>query len=360
MPADVLVRNAWYVVGLAREFPVLELRGQVVAEKPLVLWRTVSGIVVAFDERCCHKRMPLSQGRLIEGELLECAYHGLCYDATGSCVRIPSHPDGRIPPQAKLRAFPVTEQDGLVWVWPGDPLAAGAARPPRLPEIADPAWETADTGPMPVPANSLLLIENLLDISHFYPLHDGNIGDVANSRIPVRLEEGIRDGNPFVGTVREVRDYRQPPFLEDYIGYDRVDRDHSHFLLSPAATRVEMRVWPAGHHGEAALERGYVIIHTHTPVDRGNHVWRLIVNMPAGQRCKSDPTRSAVARFMETFPAVIAEDRWALEQQQKMFFYPDDGYREVFLRSDRALRRAREILTALERAEQTSRSGAAR
>ncbi|HEY1301189.1 MAG TPA: aromatic ring-hydroxylating dioxygenase subunit alpha [Stellaceae bacterium] len=355
MAADVLVGNAWYVAGLSREFPALALQGQVIAEKPLVLWRTGEGVVVAFDERCCHKRMPLSQGRLIEdGSLLECAYHGLCYDAGGRCVRIPSHPDGRIPPQARLRPFPVVEQDGLVWVWPGDPAKSAATDPPRLPEIADPAWETADTGPMPVPANTVLLIENLLDITHFYPLHDGNIGDVENSRIPVRLEEGVRDGIPYVGTVREARAYRQPPFLEDYFGYDVVDRDHTHFLLSPAVTKVQMRVWPAGRHGDPAAERGYVIIHTHTPVDRANHVWRLIVNMPAGQKCKSDPTRSAVARFMETFPAVIAEDCWALEKQQQMFRYPDDGYVEVFLRPDRALRRAREILTALERAERMS------
>ena len=177
MAADVLVRNAWYVAGLSHEFPPQRLQGQVIAEKPLVLWRTATGAVVAFDERCCHKRMPLSAGRLIETDLLECAYHGLCYDASGRCVRVPSHPDGRIPPQARLRPFPVIEQDGLVWVWTGDPARAEAVRPPRLPEIADPAWETSDTGPMAVPANSLLLIENLLDISHFYPLHDGNIGD---------------------------------------------------------------------------------------------------------------------------------------------------------------------------------------
>jgi phenylpropionate dioxygenase-like ring-hydroxylating dioxygenase large terminal subunit len=359
MAADVLVKNAWYVAGLSREFPVRQLQGQVIAEKPLVLWRTGDGTVVAFDERCCHKRMPLSQGRFIEGGLLECAYHGLCYDAAGRCVRIPSHPDGRIPPQARLRPFPVVEQDGLVWVWPGDPAKAASAPPPRLPEIADPAWATADTGPMAVPANSLLLIENLLDITHFYPLHDGNIGDVENSRIPVRLEEGVRDGNPYVGTVREARGYRQPPFLEDYLGYEVVDRDHTHFMLSPAVTRVEMRVWPAGRYGDPEVERGYVIIHTHTPVDRGNHVWRLIINMAAGQQCKSDPSRSAVERFMETFPAVIAEDRWALEKQQQMFAYPDDGYTEVFLRPDRALRRAREILTALERAERMPESAAA-
>jgi Vanillate O-demethylase oxygenase C-terminal domain len=122
-------------------------------------------------------------------------------------------------------------------------------------------------------------------------------------------------------------------------------------MLSPAVTRVQMRVWPAGHYGEPSLERGYVITHTHTPVDRRNHVWRLIVSMPAGQQCKSDPTKPAVERFMETFPAVIEQDRWALEKQQQMFDYPDDGYSEVFLRPDIALRRAREILQRLEQAE---------
>lgn len=360
MAADVLVRNAWYVAGLAHEFAPMQLQGQVVAEKPLVLWRTAAGTVVAFDDRCAHKRMPLSQGRFVADGLLECAYHGLCYDASGQCVRVPAHPDGHIPPGARLRPCPLIEQDGLVWVWPGDPAKAAAARPPRLPEIADPGWETADTGPMPIAANSLLLIENLLDITHFYPLHDGNIGDLENSRIPVRLEEGEADGNRYVGTVREVRGYRQPPYLAEYLGYDVVDRHHTHFLVSPAATRVQMRVWPAGRLGEGAVERGYVIIHTHTPIDRGRHIWRLIINMPKGQVCKSDPTKSAVARFMETFPAVIAEDCWALEQQQKMFAYPDDGYVEVFLRPDAALRRARLMLSRLERAEREPAADAPR
>ena len=73
-----------------------------------------------------------------------------------------------------------------------------------------------------------------------------------------------------------------------------------------------------------------MIIHTHTPVDRGNHVWRLIINMPAGQKCKSDPSRSAVERFMETFPAVIAEDRWALEKQQRCSPIPTTAMSRCF------------------------------
>src|SRR5579875_3850809 len=119
MNTDVLVKNAWYVVGLSKDFEKQVLHGQVVAERPLVLWRAEDGNVVAFDDRCCHKRMPLSAGKLLENGWLRCAYHGLCFDTQGACVSIPAHPDGMIPPAAKLQTVPVVEQDGLVWVWPG-------------------------------------------------------------------------------------------------------------------------------------------------------------------------------------------------------------------------------------------------
>ena len=56
-------------------------------------------------------------------------------------------------------------------------------------------------------------------------MYDGNIGDVENSRIPVEIEEGTSAGNAYVGTTRAVRGYRQPPYLEDYLGYDFVDRE---------------------------------------------------------------------------------------------------------------------------------------
>jgi vanillate O-demethylase monooxygenase subunit len=51
------------------------------------------------------------------------------------------------------------------------------------------------------------------------------------------------------------------------------------------------------------------------------------------------------------FPAVVAQDQWALERQQRMMEYPDDGYSELFLKTDKALRRARQILVGLQRKE---------
>ena len=194
------VRNCWYVAGLSYEFKTNTVTGHTIAGRSIVIWRTKEGEVLAFDNRCAHKRFPLSEGRLMEDGTLECAYHGLRYNQKGKCVLIPSQPGGEIPKQAKTNPFPIIEQDGMVWIWPGDPTRCKDRDPPRTPEVGDQAWESIDSGPMDIPANYLLLIENLLDITHFYPLHDGNIGDRENSNIPVQHEEGEIDGNRYVKT----------------------------------------------------------------------------------------------------------------------------------------------------------------
>jgi len=46
---------------------------------------------------------------------------------------------------------------------------------------------------------------------------------------------------------------------------------------------------------------------------------------------------------------VVDQDRWALERQQKMFVYDEDGYNEVRLRSDKSILIVRKILEALEK-----------
>jgi vanillate O-demethylase monooxygenase subunit len=210
----------------------------------------------------------------------------------------------------------------------------------------------------------MLLIENLLDITHFYPLHDGNIGDMANSRIPIELEEGEVDGNQYVMTIRRTKDYQQPPYLVDWFHLETVDREHTHCMMSPALTRVVMRnadpgklekrdedmVYP-GVLRPVGDERGYVLVHIHTPVDETHHTWWVLVNCPKKHMSKGDPNKSTAKRVAEMFPEVAEEDLWAVAQQQTMFAYPDEGYSEVFLKPDLALRRARKIFLDLHREE---------
>jgi vanillate O-demethylase monooxygenase subunit len=203
--------------------------------------------------------------------------------------------------------------------------------------------------PRLVPANYMLLIENLMDITHFYPLHDGNIGDIEQSRIPIELQEETLWGTPTVKTIRRVQGYKQPPFMFDWWGVPVVDRWHTHHMVAPGLTRVELRCAPPGKLGQAEHEFGYVIHHAHTPIGPTSHYWRLWVSTKKGRPSASDPSRTCTQRIAETFPAVMEEDLWALERQQKMFEYPDDDYSEVFLRSDQALLKARKILGELEK-----------
>jgi hypothetical protein len=165
-------------------------------------------------------------------------------------------------------------------------------------------------------------------------------------------------------TVRRVSNYSQPAYLRDWFHYDVVDRHHTHCMMSPAVTRVVMRNAPVGKLPQRNeereypgrldcndVERGYVLVLAHTPVDENHHRWWVIINAPAEHMSLGDPEKQAAKRIAEMFPAVIAEDTVALEYQNKMFEYPDDGYQEVFLKPDVAIRRARSIFQDLVREE---------
>ena len=54
---------------------------------------------------CPHRAAPLSAGRFIEEDVLECAYHGLCFNAAGQCIRVPSQPEA--PSSGQCRAWSV-------------------------------------------------------------------------------------------------------------------------------------------------------------------------------------------------------------------------------------------------------------
>ncbi|SOE57054.1 Rieske [2Fe-2S] domain-containing protein [Caballeronia arationis] len=55
------VKDCWYPIGFSGEFPEGQLQGHKIVNRPIVMWRSDKAEVVAFDDRCCHKRFPLSQ-----------------------------------------------------------------------------------------------------------------------------------------------------------------------------------------------------------------------------------------------------------------------------------------------------------
>ncbi|HEX6394398.1 MAG TPA: aromatic ring-hydroxylating dioxygenase subunit alpha [Acidimicrobiales bacterium] len=86
-----------------------------VLDQDLVIFRGSGGQVAALSNRCAHRGVELSLGRVADGTLA-CRYHGWRYDTTGSCVEIPSLNGESIPSTAKVCSFNCVEQDGYVWV----------------------------------------------------------------------------------------------------------------------------------------------------------------------------------------------------------------------------------------------------
>jgi phenylpropionate dioxygenase-like ring-hydroxylating dioxygenase large terminal subunit len=82
----------------------------------LVLYRSGGKITVALD-RCPHRWVRLSAGKVSEGNLI-CAFHGLTFDGSGQCVRVPALGDrpAKIPTSYRLRTFRCEVRYGMVWV----------------------------------------------------------------------------------------------------------------------------------------------------------------------------------------------------------------------------------------------------
>src|SRR5690606_31666489 len=86
LPAGL--RNYWYPILQSEELPGDRPVGLTVLGEALVAWRDGAGQpCVAFD-RCPHRSIKLSVGRVLDGDL-QCALHGLRFAGSGRCTLIP-------------------------------------------------------------------------------------------------------------------------------------------------------------------------------------------------------------------------------------------------------------------------------
>ncbi|GAA2107322.1 aromatic ring-hydroxylating dioxygenase subunit alpha [Streptomyces synnematoformans] len=235
-------RNQWYVAAYGSEVG-RELLGRTVLGEPIAFYRTADGAgeVVALADRCVHRRYPLSQGRL-DGDTLVCGYHGFTYDRTGACVFVPGQK--RVPRTARVAAYPVVEQDSLVWVWIGEPALADPRAVPRAPHLAGPGW-TSVSGMEPVDCDFGLLVDNLLDLSHETYLHGGYIGTPEVAETPITTE--VDEGAGIVRVSRHMDDAACPSFYARSTGIEgRITRWQDIEYHAPCLYLLHSRVAPVG------------------------------------------------------------------------------------------------------------------
>jgi len=167
-PPLEVVPDQWYAVLEASKLGRKPVQVRRFGEE-LVLYRSEGGSVGCMIDRCPHRGVALSLGRVV-GEEIECGYHGFRFRGDGACTAMPCEGAGaKIPNAMRAQAFPAREENGLVWVW------WGAARPslPAIPWIEEAPRDTGHAFDIsyvwPVPA--FRAIESAFDYHHAPVLH---------------------------------------------------------------------------------------------------------------------------------------------------------------------------------------------
>jgi phenylpropionate dioxygenase-like ring-hydroxylating dioxygenase large terminal subunit len=297
----MFLRNAWYVA--ARDEDVTRnLLGTVILGDRVVLYRATSGEPVALEDACVHRKLPLSMGRL-QGDEVQCGYHGMVFDSSGQCIRVPGAT--RIPTGAQVRKYPVVSRYGLVWVWMGDPARAQSSDIISVAHADDPAWGRGHSGTMTVDSNYLYVVDNLLDPSHVAWVHRSSFGNEACEEVPVRATASP-DG---VIAARWMYDVDVAPFYAPLVSFTgRCDRLQHYEVRFPSHAIIRAVFAPAGSGGidkplspDAMLMDSYNFL---TPIDAAHtrYFWFQMRNF--------EPDNSEVTRSMdEAVAAAFEEDR---------------------------------------------------
>ncbi|MFC8076317.1 Rieske 2Fe-2S domain-containing protein [Streptomyces sp. NPDC057307] len=165
----------WYPVAVSGSVRKNSAFAASFAGERIALYRGGSGTVYALEDRCAHRQVPLSMG-VVEGESLRCCYHAWAYRGNGRISQIPYLPKGVDRPPRGVRAYPVREAYGLVFVFPGDPEKAAETPFPELPTYAS-AEHSTMTFSRTVRCHYSFMHENLLDMNHQF-LHRGVLGRI--------------------------------------------------------------------------------------------------------------------------------------------------------------------------------------
>ncbi len=84
-----------------------------------------------------------------------------------------------INPSACVRAYPVSERQRLIWVWPGDPALADPSALPDFHWNDGAEWKGEGGTFYTLKCDYRLVVDNLMDLTHETYVHSGSIGHDA-------------------------------------------------------------------------------------------------------------------------------------------------------------------------------------
>jgi vanillate O-demethylase monooxygenase subunit len=236
------LRNTWYIAAWQDEIAAGALFNRTILNEPVLFYRKQDGAVAAIGGRCPHRFAPLHMGKL-EGDCVQCPYHGLRFNSSGQCAHNP-HGDGTIPKAAHIKSYPVAERHLAVWIWMGDPAAADPDLIPDYAFLAAAKPTARNTGYLHTKAHYELLCDNIMDLSHVDFLHPTTLGGGALSSTRPQVSELGKK----VRILWEVKNTSAPPAFAAHLPDPQAPADVWTDVIwsAPALMHLSTGVTPAG------------------------------------------------------------------------------------------------------------------
>ena len=234
------LRPYWYVACQARELRARPIYREVLGQ-PMVLFRDGHGTAHGMLDRCPHRNVPLSLGKVANGRL-ECAYHGWQFDGSGRCRHVPGlvdSDDERGAQKRRVEAFATRESEGLIWVY-GQPDAVPDVEPFTVGRQS--SGYTRIIREVSAEASVHAVAENALDVPHTSFLHKGLFRTGRRNRVQVAVRRNAhRVEAEYLGEPR-------PPGLAGWLlsPSGGIVEHWDRFIL-PSVAQVEYRLGKENH-----------------------------------------------------------------------------------------------------------------
>lgn len=317
--------NFWYPMATTEEIGGEPLQVRCL-DQDFVVFRTENGEAKCLSNTCTHRGGSLAGGKM-QGDCIQCPYHGWEFDGDGMCRSIPSlGPDAKIPGRTRIDAYPVQEKYGIVFAFLGD--LPEAERPPIIPvpEEGQEGWRPTVVH-YEVKGNYERSIENGIDPAHNEYVHDTHGFSGANDDYSVgeMREVNTEWGDGFWHT------FQAPPLPE---GEMRKLRDQPGDLEVGTGHHGPNQVWTYIHPSPDYYFHQYLF---ERPIDQQN----IAIYLLCMRNCMLDPDQD---EFMNQRNQYVADQDVVIIEALHPVLTPDTNTKEMMVPSDKCVVQYREWL----------------
>ncbi|MCS5543363.1 MAG: Rieske (2Fe-2S) protein [SAR86 cluster bacterium] len=168
------IPHGWFCLSWSKDLDVGQVSTIKFCNREIVLFRTEEGLPVAISPFCPHLGAHLGKGGKVEGESIQCPFHGWCWDGSGKCTKVPyaeNIPKAALKPV--LGTYQVEETNGVIMCWYDEQDRSPYFDVPSFSEFNSPnkEWGKLHTFEYKIGTCLQEIAENDVDQAHFPTVH---------------------------------------------------------------------------------------------------------------------------------------------------------------------------------------------